>query len=141
MFPDLLRAKSGQVSGEKCFTAHGVVFARKASFRATDGAHTDHESELTTRTTWQPASGKALFRSGPPGWLAPLQYRRWNPCIQPRPGTLGKKAIFFWGISEVPWSLGEFARRRECSSVFNAFALDRLRKRLVSISFLMSDAR
>jgi hypothetical protein len=72
VYPDLLQAKSGAGIGRKVLCGKQVPFTPKTSSKGTGRAHTDYQSELTTRITWQPASGKALFRSGPPVWLAPL---------------------------------------------------------------------
>jgi hypothetical protein len=77
-------------------------------------------------TTWQPASGKALFRSGPPGWLAPLYYRRFEPDTQPATLHWGEMVATLRNFRSATIA-GEFARRGECSRVLNAFSLDRLR--------------
>jgi hypothetical protein len=63
----LPRSASGEIGSRyRAESPNRFPSFQKTSSKGTGRAHTDYQSELTTRITWQPASGKALFRSGPP---------------------------------------------------------------------------
>jgi hypothetical protein len=95
-------------------------------------------SKADTGTTWQPASGKALFRSGPPGGLRRYNVGARSPPRNPRAGKFAQKYQLFLGFFER--GCGRSGNLRGAADVLE-YSM-RFRSigyvAIVSISFLMS---